>query len=116
MYICVWCTHLRTGWASLLRGRGIPPPAEEDALGRGRPLRGAARERVGVEVAELGVDVALTGCRKASGDGVAGVRSLLGEGTGNRQSRTTVRYNCIVSLYIKCFVRFESDASLTTKV
>lgn len=116
MYICVWCTHLRTGWASLLRGRGIPPPAEEDALGRGRLLRGAARERVGVEVAELGVDVALTGCRKASGDGVAGVRSLLGEGTGDRQSRTTVRYNCIVSLYIKCFVRFESDASLTTKV
>lgn len=57
----------------------MPPPAE--ALGRGRPLRGGASERVGVEVAELGVDVAFTGCLRASGDGVAGVRSLLGEGT-----------------------------------
>lgn len=56
----------------------MPPPAE--ALGRGRPLRGGASERVGVEVAELGVDVAFTGCLRASGDGVAGVRSLLGEG------------------------------------
>lgn len=63
----------------MLRGRGIPPPAE--ALGRGRPLRGGARERVGVEVAEPGLDVAFTGCLKASGEGVAGVRSLLGEGT-----------------------------------
>lgn len=38
-----------------------------------------------MEVAELGVDVAFTGCRKASGDGVAGVRSLLGDGTGDGQ-------------------------------
>lgn len=57
----------------------MPPPAE--ALGRGRPLRGAARERVGVELAEPGLDVAFTGCLKASGEGAAGVRSLLGEGT-----------------------------------
>lgn len=74
----------------MLRGRGIPPPPPPppppvEALGRGRPLRGGARERVGVEVAELGVDVAFTGCRKASGDGVAGVRSLLGDGTGDGQ-------------------------------
>lgn len=68
----------------MLRGSGMPPPAE--ALGRGRPLRGGARERVGVEVAELGVDVAFTGCLKASGDGVAGLLSLLGEGTDKRQS------------------------------
>lgn len=73
----------------------MPPPAE--ALGRGRPLRGGARERVGVELAELGVDVAFTGCLKASGDGVAGVRSLLGEGTEDRQSRSTVRYNWVMS-------------------
>lgn len=59
----------------------MPPPAA--ALGRGRPLRGGASERVGVEVAELGVDVAFTGCLRASGDGVAGVRSLLGEGTAD---------------------------------
>lgn len=78
-------THLRTGWASLLRGSGIPPPAEA-ALGRGRPLRGGARERVGVEVLETRVDVALTGCFRANGDGVAGVRSLLGEGTGDRRA------------------------------
>lgn len=97
--VCVWCTHLRTGWASLLRGRGPPPPPEE-ALGRGKPLRGEARERVGVEVAEPGLDVAFTGCLKASGDGVAGVLSLLGEGTEDRQSSNTVRYNRIVSLRI----------------
>lgn len=72
----------------MLRGRGIPPPVE--ALGRGRPLRGGARERVGVEVAEPGLDVALTGCLKASGDGVAGVRSLLGEGTEDRQENSQV--------------------------
>lgn len=60
----------------------MPPPAE--ALGRGRPLRGGTRERVGVEVAELGLDVAFTGCLRASGDGVAGVRSLLGEGTKDK--------------------------------
>lgn len=88
------CPYLRTGWASLLRGRGIPPPAE--ALGRGRPLRGGPRERVGVEVAEPGLDVAFTGCLKASGEGVAGVRSLLGEGTVDRQSRNRVRYNWIM--------------------
>lgn len=43
-------------------------------------------ERVGVEVAEPGLDVAFTGCLKASGEGVAGVRSLLGEGTEDGQS------------------------------
>ena len=69
----------------------MPPPAE--TLGRGRPLRGGARERVGVEVAEPGLGVAFTGCLRASGDGVAGVRSLLGEGTKDRRSRNTVRYN-----------------------
>lgn len=89
MCVCVGCTHLRTGWASLLRGRGIPPPAEA-ALGRGRPLRGGARERVGVELAEPMLDVAFTGCLRASGDGVAGVRSLLGDGTGDGQSNNTV--------------------------
>lgn len=67
----------------------MPPPPEP--LGRGRPLRGGAREREGVEVAEPGLGVAFTGCLKASGDGVAGVRSLLGEGTEDRQSRVTVR-------------------------
>lgn len=89
-------TYLRTGWASLLRGSGIPPPAEAAALGRGRPLRGGARERAGVEVLEARVDVAFTGCFRASGDGVAGVRSLLGEGTGDRraaQSRMSQRDN-----------------------
>jgi len=74
-------TYLRTGCASLLRGRGIPPPPAA-ALGRGRPLRGGARERVGVEGAEPGLDVAFTGCLRASGDGVTGVLSLLGDGTG----------------------------------
>lgn len=107
----MWCTYLRTGWASLLRGRGIPPPAEE-ALGRGRPLRGVARERVGVEVAEPGLDVAFTGCLKASGDGVAGVRSLLGEGTEDRQSRNTVSGLC---LQIVCFQRFQSVSGLKMK-
>lgn len=57
----------------------MPPPP---ALGRGRPLRAGPRERVGVEAPEPGVDVAFTGCLRARGDGVAGVRSLLGEGTG----------------------------------
>lgn len=71
----------------------MPPPAE--ALGRGRPLRGGASERVGVEVAELGVDVAFTGCLKASGDGVAGVRSLLGDGTVD--GRESVRCNRVLS-------------------
>ena len=75
----------------MLRGSGIPPPADA-ALGRGKPLRGGASERVGVEVAEPGLDVALTGCLRASGDGVAGVRSLLGDGTEDRQSGGTVRH------------------------
>lgn len=77
----------------MLTGRGIPPPPPPaaGALGRGSPLRGGARERVGVEVAELGVDVAFTGCLSVSGDGVAGVRSLLGEGTKERHGRNTVK-------------------------
>ena len=77
----------------MLRGRGIPPPPPPvEALGRGKPLRGAARDRVGVDVpepgaepgAEPGVEGALTGCLRARGEGVAGIRSLLGEGTGRR--------------------------------
>lgn len=71
----------------MLRGRGIPPPAE--ALGRGRPLRGAAKERVGVEVADPGVAVAFTGCLRARGEGAGGVRSLLGEGTEEKQDKDT---------------------------
>ena len=39
-----------------------------------------------MEVLETRVDVAFTGCFRANGDGVAGVRSLLGEGTGDRQA------------------------------
>lgn len=106
--MCLFCTYLRTGWASLLRGRGMPPPAE--ALGRGRPLRGGAKERVGVEVAELGLGVALTGCLRASGDGVAGVRSLLGEGTEDRQSRN------ITGLLLVNLYRFQSISSLSVKL
>lgn len=67
----------------MLRDTGIPPPPAE-ALGRGRPERGAARERVGVEEAEFGVEEAF-GCLRARGDGAAGVRSLLGDGTEERQ-------------------------------
>lgn len=87
------CEYLRTGWASLLRGTEMLPPAE--AFGRGSPLRGGARERVGVDVAEFGVEVALTGCLKASGDGVVGVRSLLGEGTGRAE---TVRFILCINI------------------
>lgn len=64
-------------------------------------------ERVGVEVAEPGLDVAFTGCLKASGEGVAGVRSLLGEGTEDRQSSNTVRYTWIVLVcQDKAFIGF----------
>lgn len=70
----------------------MPPPA--GALGRGSPLRGGASERVGVDVAELGVDVAFTGCLRVSGDGVAGVRSLLGEGTVEKQAQVHLDTIC----------------------
>ena len=82
--------YLRTGCASLVLGRGMPPPPPEVALGRGRPLRGGARDRTGVEFPELGLDVAFTGCLRASGEGMAGERSLLGDGTGRE---STGRFN-----------------------
>lgn len=72
----------------------MPPPPPTPALGRGRPLRAGPRERVGVEAPEPGVDVAFTGCLRARGDGVAGVRSLLGEGTG-RARDGSVQYTIL---------------------
>lgn len=45
-------------------------PAEEAGLGLDT-----------AEEAGLGLDMAFTGCRRARGDGAAGVRSLLGEET-----------------------------------
>lgn len=96
----------------MLRGRGIPPPPPPPpagALGRGRPLRGAASERVGVEVAELGLDVAFTGCLKASGEGVAGVRSLLGEGTEDGGRRDAVRVTSDYLQSLKAFTAFCLD-------
>lgn len=73
------CVYLRTGWTSLLRGTGKPPAA--GPLGRGRALRGGARERVGVVVTEPGLDTTFMGWRRARGDGAAGVRNLLLGGT-----------------------------------
>lgn len=76
--------YLRTGWTSLLRGTGKPPPAL--VAGRGRPLRGGAMERVGVVVPEPWLDMTFMGWRRAKGDGAAGVRNLLEEGTGRKKT------------------------------
>lgn len=79
------CEYLRTGWTSLLRGTGKPPPAL--VAGRGRPLRGGAMERVGVVVPEPWLDMTFMGWRRAKGDGAAGVRNLLEEGTGKKRRK-----------------------------
>lgn len=63
----------------MLRGTGKPPAGAP--LGRGRALRGGAKERVGVVVPEPGLDTTFTGCRRARGEGAVGVRNLLLEGT-----------------------------------
>lgn len=83
---CVDYRYLRTGWTSLLRGAGIPPPVL--ALGRGRPLRGGTIERVGVAVPEPWLDMTFIGCRRARGDGAAGVLNLLEEGTAEQRKFT----------------------------